>query len=53
MQQLTLRQRLLVAFSLAFFAAVLFFSLRPGQILTWIGKLLNPLFLCFLAARAR
>ena len=43
----------LAAFSLAFFAAVLFFSLRPGQILTWIGKLLNPLFLCFLAARAR
>ena len=39
----------LAAFSLAFFAAVLFFSLRPGQILTWIGKLLNPLFLCFLA----
>ncbi len=39
----------LAVFSLAFFAAVLFFSLRPGQILTWIGKLLNPLFLCFLA----
>lgn len=39
----------LVLFSLAFFAAVLFFSLRPGEILTWIGKVLNPLFLCFLA----
>lgn len=39
----------LAGFSLAFFAAVLFFSLRPGQILTWIGKVLNPLFLAFLA----
>lgn len=39
----------LAVFSLAFFAVVLFFSLRPGQILTWIGKVLNPLFLCFLA----
>ena len=28
---------------------MLFFSLRPGEILTWIGKVLNPLFLCFLA----
>ena len=36
-------------FSLAFFAVVLFFSLRPGELLTWIGKVLNPLFLCFLA----
>lgn len=35
-------------FSLLFFAAVLFFSLRPGEILTWIGKVLNPLFLFFL-----
>lgn len=39
----------LALFSLLFFAAVLFFSLRPGEILTWIGKVLNPLFLCFLA----
>ena len=39
----------LAVFSLLFFAAVLFFSLRPGEILTWIGKVLNPLFLCFLA----
>lgn len=38
----------LAVFSLVFFAAVLFFSLRPGQILTWIGKILNPLFLCLL-----
>lgn len=39
----------LAVFSLVFFGAVLFFSLRPGEILTWIGKVLNPLFLCFLA----
>ena len=35
----------LTAFSLVFFGAVLFFSLKPGQILTWIGKILTPLFL--------
>ena len=35
----------LAFFSLLFFAAVLWFSLRPGNILTWIGKILNPLFL--------
>lgn len=39
----------LAVFSLVFFGAVLFFSLRPGEILTWIGKVLTPLFLCFLA----
>lgn len=39
----------LCAFSALFFAAVLFFSLRPSGIMTWIGKLLNPLFLLFLA----
>ncbi len=39
----------LAAFSFIFFAAVLFFALRPGQIMTWIGKVLNPLFLVFLA----
>ena len=38
----------LALFSLVFFGAVLFFSLRPGEILTWIGKVLNPLFLCLL-----
>ena len=32
-----------------FFLAVLFFALRPGEILTWVGKVLNPLFLAFLA----
>ena len=35
----------LLIFSLVFFAAALWFSLRPGKILTWVGKLLNPTFL--------
>lgn len=34
-------------FSAMFFAIVLFFSLRPGRIVDWIGKYLNPLFLLF------
>lgn len=38
----------LLLFSLLFFGAALFFSLRPGKILTWIGKILNPFFLLFL-----
>ena len=38
----------LLLFSALFFGAALFFSLRPGKILTWIGKILNPLFLVFL-----
>lgn len=39
----------LAIFTLIFFAAVLYFSLWPGKILTWIGKILNPVFLIFLA----
>ena len=39
----------LLLFSLAFFAAVLLFALRPGKILVWVGKVLNPCFLLFLA----
>lgn len=35
----------LFVFSLVFFAIVLAFSLKPGKILTWIGKILNPIFL--------
>ena len=35
-------------FTLVFFAVVLFFSLRPGGITIWIGKIINPLFLLFL-----
>ena len=39
----------LLIFSAVFFAFVLFFSLRPGKITLWIGKIINPLFLIFLA----
>ena len=39
----------LALFSLIFFAVVLYFSLKPGGIMTWIGKWLNPVFLLFLA----
>lgn len=35
----------LAVFSGVFFLAVLFFSLRPSGILTWVGKVLNPIFL--------
>ena len=38
----------LLVFTALFFAAALFFSLRPGKILIWIGKLLNPCFLALL-----
>lgn len=38
----------LTVFSAIFFAVVLGFSLYPGKILTWVGKILNPLFLIFL-----
>lgn len=39
---------ILMLYSLIFFAAVLGFSLYPGKILTWVGKILNPIFLVFL-----
>ena len=39
----------LLLFTLAFFIAALLFSLRPGKILTWVGRIINPLFLVFLA----
>ncbi len=38
----------LLVFSVLFFAAALYFSLKPGKILMWIGKVLNPCFLLFL-----
>lgn len=38
----------LAIFSFVFFAVVLFFSLKPRGIMTWIGKILNPVFLVFL-----
>ena len=39
----------LLVFSLIFFAVVLFLSLRPAGITVWIGKIINPVFLVFLA----
>ncbi len=39
----------LLVFSAMFFGFVLFFSLRPGKITLWIGKIINPLFLIFFA----
>jgi len=38
----------LLIFSLAFFAIVMFFSLKPNGITVWIGKIINPVFLLFL-----
>ncbi len=38
----------LLLFTLLFFSIVLFFSMRPSGILTWIGKILNPVFLALL-----
>ena len=37
-----------VIFTVLFFAAVLFFALRPSKILDSVGKFLNPAFLAFL-----
>lgn len=39
----------LFLFTCAFFLAAWFFSLKPSKILTWVGKVLNPLFLIFLS----
>ncbi len=39
---------MLLLFSLIFFALVFVFSIRPGSITLWIGKIINPLFLLFL-----
>jgi len=36
-------------FSYFFFLAVLIFALKPGKITVWIGKIINPVFLVFLA----
>lgn len=38
----------LLIFSFIFFGFALFFSLKPGKILVWVGKILNPSFLIFL-----
>ena len=39
----------LLGFSLVFFLLVLFFSLRPSGILTWVGRVINPVFLILLS----
>lgn len=39
----------LLLFSLIFFALTLYYSLRPGRIIDWIGKYLNPIFLVLLS----
>lgn len=39
----------LLLFSLSFFAITLYFSLRPGRILDWVGKYLTPIFLGLLS----
>ncbi len=39
----------LFIFSLIFFAITLYFSLRPGRILDWVGKYLTPAFLVLLS----
>lgn len=39
----------LLLFSLGFFVLAWLFSLRPAKIIVWVGKILNPLFLIFLA----
>ena len=38
-----------LVFTTVFFAAVLFFSLKPSGITIWIGRIINPIFLSFLA----
>ena len=39
----------LLVFSLVFFALTLYFSLRPGRILDWIGRYLTPIFVVLLS----
>lgn len=39
----------LFIFSLIFFAITLYFSLRPGRILDWVGKYLTPAFIILLS----
>lgn len=39
----------LLIFSLIFFTVTLFYSLRPGRILDWVGKFLTPTFLVLLS----
>lgn len=43
------QQMALAGFTFLFFVAALFFAMNPGKLMVWIGKVLNPLFLLFLA----
>ncbi|MFV0362934.1 MAG: branched-chain amino acid transport system II carrier protein [Suipraeoptans sp.] len=38
----------LLIFTIIFFTIALFFSLKPGKLVIWIGKVLNPVFLILL-----
>ena len=40
----------LLIFSFIFFALVLFFALKPNEIMKWVGKIITPLFLVFFTA---
>ena len=42
-------QLYLFLFSVVFFALAFFFAMKPSGILTWVGKVLTPIFLVFLA----
>lgn len=37
----------LLIFSFIFFALVLYFSLKPNEIMKWVGKIITPIFLVF------
>ena len=39
----------LLVFSLVFFLVTLYYSLRPGRILDWVGKYLTPIFVVLLS----
>ena len=39
----------LIVFSFIFFVVTIYFSLKPGQILDWVGKYLTPIFLALLS----
>lgn len=42
-------KKLLIIFSLVFFLVTLYYALKPGKILDWIGKFLTPVFLVLLS----
>ena len=39
----------LLVFSFIFFALVLYFALKPSEIMKWVGKVITPIFLTFFA----